>query len=159
MSKFLTYQEESFESLRHVLPSLFKRHWEEVALDKTKIKLQPDWDRYIMLDRTGYLKMLTVRHEGTLVGYHIVVIMGHLHYADSLTAFPDIYYLLPEYRGGWAGVKLFTEMMNILRALGVQKMYTMSKVHRSANGRELNTAKMLKRLGFKHVEDHYARML
>src|SRR6516165_1241323 len=82
---------ERFESVMPELPPLFYEHWVEVAVDKDRIALDPDFNRYIALDRAGVLAMQTVRRDGQLKGYFISEVFPHLHYQRTLMAIQDIY--------------------------------------------------------------------
>jgi hypothetical protein len=72
---------------------LLEQHWEEIALNKGAIKLNPDWDTYFDLEDKGNLKIFTAREDGKLVGYFVVLCRHHLHYKDHLFAFNDVLYL------------------------------------------------------------------
>ncbi len=153
----LTFQKESFTAIMPELPEIFCRHWEEIALDKTAIKLDPDWERYMAFDASGVLHMLTVREDKKLVGYYLALVMPHLHYKSSLTAFSDIFYILPEHRRSGrglknAGYKMFEEVEKMLREAGVQKSYVMTKVH-------LPITMLMKRLKYRFIERTYTKLL
>lgn len=157
----ITFQKEPFSALFDELSDVIYPHWEEVALDKEVIPLNPDWEKYFRLEREGALHVLTVRDDGKLVGYYYGLIAGHLHYAQSLTAHTDIFYLAPEYRLGYTAVRLFSEAEKMLRRLGVQKWYIGHKVHSTVHGRKktLDMEPLFTRLGFKFIEKHYAKLL
>lgn len=148
----ITFQKELFGKIMPELPELFYRHWEEVALDKEAIKLKPDWPTYLQMELLNILHMMTVRAEGKLVGYYIALVRPHLHYAESLTAWSDIFYLLPEYRRGLTGYQLFAETEDMLKKLGVQKSYVMTKAH-------LPITIIMKRRGYRFIERIYTKLL
>lgn len=157
----ITYQKESFSALRYELNPIIGVHWEEVALDRETIPLNPWWDRYMQLETQGNLHVLVVRDNGRLIGYYFGLVAPHLHYAQSITAHTDIFYLDPEYRSGYTGIKLFIEAEKMLRRLNVQKMYIANKVHGTIHGRKqtLDMQPVFTRLGFKFIEKHYAKLL
>lgn len=134
------------------LPALFQEHYDEVALDKENMKLNPAWGRYIELELSGILHILTVRKDGGLIGYHFNLVYPHLHYADVLCSFSDMFFLRRDCRRGFAGVKLFLENEKMLRALGVRKCFVMTKVH-------VDVRKIMKRLKYKFIERIFAKKL
>lgn len=151
----LKFQWERLTGFAPELPPLFLRHWQEIALDKDKIPLEPAWQEYFRLDQAGILRCLTVRTEsGTLVGYHFVLIFPHLHYASTLSAQSDMFWLDPAYREGWWGVKLLSVVRDRLKEAGVKTHKLNIKLHFEADRGTL--AKVLKRLGYQHVENAYS---
>ena len=77
----LTFQWERFSAIAHEAAPLVRRHWAEVALFQDKMTLDPDWDRAIKLDLAGILRIMTVRHEGALVGFCFNYVISSLLYA------------------------------------------------------------------------------
>ena len=126
----LSFQLEKFSSIQDEAASLFKAHWDEIAVDKDKIPLAPDWSKYAGLEQGGMLHCLTVRSEGKLVGYFIAFVLPHPHYSTAgEMAMTDVYFIHPDYRKGSAGIKLICEAERTLRARGVTKAYLSTKVH------------------------------
>lgn len=77
---------------------LLKEHWAEIATFKD-IELNPDYDRYLMLEKTGYTKSYSARDgDGRLCGYAVYFLFNHMHYKQALYAQQDILYVLPEQR-------------------------------------------------------------
>ncbi len=87
-----------------------------------------------------------------MVGYWIGIVRPHLHYADSLTAFTDIYYLDPAHRRAGAGRALFAEVERTLKARGVQRIFTATKVH-------LDHSALFESLGYNRVETVFSKLL
>jgi hypothetical protein len=132
---------------------LYPAHWEEIALNKDVIKLDPDYERYLQFEKLGMLHVVTARADtGKLVGYHIFVLMTHLHYRQSNTATSDITYLLPEHRKGFNGVKFLRFAFDSLKPLGTQRIYTNCKMHHDFGS-------ILERLGFKEAERIYTKVI
>lgn len=134
------------------MAELYPEHWEEIALNRDVIKLEPDYERYLLLEDNGMLHVVTARCEGKLVGYHVFIIMKHLHYRSSLTATSDITYLKPQYRKGFNGVKFLRFAFDSLKGKGVQRVYTNCKLHH-------DFGRVLERLGFIEVERIYTKVL
>jgi GNAT superfamily N-acetyltransferase len=150
----ITYQVEPWEAYFPECQSLWVQHWVEVALDQTAIPLDPDLARYQAYAEAGHLFILSMRDAGKLVGYFTAIVSGHLHYAGTLMAFVDLFYVLPTYRKGLAGVRLFREAETALRALGVRRIQTATKLH---NG--LDMSRLLERLGYARAEVAYHKLL
>ena len=116
----------------HEFPPVFLAHYDEIALDKERMPLHPAWKQYVNLEYAGVLHVLTARDAGRLVGYHFSLVYPHLHYADVLCSFSDMFYLEKGYRaGGWGYIKFFLANEDMLRTLGVKKMFVMTKIHKS----------------------------
>jgi len=150
----ITYQVEPWEAYFPECQALWIKHWVEVALDQAQIPLDPDLERYQAYADAGQLFILTMRDEGKLVGYFTAILSGHLHYKSTLMAFVDLYLVDKPYRKGLTGVRLFREAERALRALGVRRIQTATKLHA-----HLDMSRLLTRLGYTHVEAAYHKLL
>lgn len=146
----ITYQEEHLADCLDEMKPLLEAHWEEIALYKDKIKLDPDYDKYLLLDSLGMLHVLTVRSDERLIGYFISFIQPHMHYKESLSAVNDILFIHPSYRKGSIGYKLFKKAEQSLRELGVEVMSISSKVKNDFKP-------LMDKLEFKRVEYTYSK--
>jgi GNAT superfamily N-acetyltransferase len=145
---------ERFGRFANELPPLFLRHWQEIALNQDKVLLDPNWDRYYEYDLLNILQTLTVRSNGVLVGYVFMLVHSHLHYASTLWAQSDIFWLDPAYRSGWTGVRMFREVELGMRRMGVKVIMLNEKLHFDTRIGEL-----FKRLGFKHTENIFSKFI
>ncbi len=146
------------EKWAHVLPdmeAILVQHWQEIALGHDKVPLDIARDRYQDLCDSGSLHIVTARDDGVLIGYHVAIVSGHLHYLSTLHAMTDVYYILPEYRVGRTGIRLFQFIEKEMRSLGVKKLYTGCKLH-TANGR---SGKLFEYLGYKPTETIYTKYI
>ena len=148
----ITYQTESWDQYWRDAEPLWEQHWQEIALDKDSIKLDPDKEAYAKLYDMGKLLLVTAREEGVLVGYHASFIMTHLHYKSTLTGHGDVFWLHPDHRKGSAGLKLFHKVEAEMRSRGVKKMSMSHKLH-------LDLGALFRYLGYTHIENTYAKML
>lgn len=139
------YQVEDYLEVIHELKALYPEHWEEVALDKDAIKLEPDYETYALLAKVKVLHLVTMRVDGELAGYHISLVHPHLHYLSSLTAFTDIFFVRKKNRVGLNGYRLLKFVRDSLFERGVQKIYMGEKDH-------IPLGPVLKRLGFRPIE-------
>lgn len=118
----LKFQEEKIKDFLEELKPLLEKHYEEIAYRKDKIKLNPDYERYLQLDALGLTHSITVRDGDRLVGYYISVLSPNLHYKDHLYSVNDILYIDTPYRGGTAAYRMFKFVEKKLKDKGVSVM-------------------------------------
>jgi L-amino acid N-acyltransferase YncA len=131
---------------------LFVEHWREVALNHDDVPLDIAYDKYNALATAGALHVLTARRDGELIGYHIAVITGHMHYLSTVHGITDVYWLAPAYRTGRTGLRMFQAVERELKKLGVRKLFTATKLH-------LDQGALFEYLGYKPVERLYAKLI
>jgi GNAT superfamily N-acetyltransferase len=149
----ITYQQESLVSFKDDAVPLLKRHWEEIAVNKTKIKYNPDWEAYANLEDAGILKIFTARGAGnSLVGYFACFVKAHIHYKDHLFAYNDVLFLDKDYRKGFTGPKLMKFAERCLKEDGVEVMIVNTKRHKPFDS-------LLLWLGYTHIENLYSKVL
>lgn len=148
----ITTQIESFEDTMEELKVLLPLHWKELALNRDKIPLDPQYDVYIARERRGELLFATIREDGDLIGYFIAFINPGLHYKTCLTCITDIFYLVEEHRGNKSGIRLFEFVEKELRRRGVMSWYAGEKLHKPCGW-------MLRYLNFEPVETMYLKWL
>ena len=148
----ITYQQESLVTVKADIIPLLEKHWEEVALNKEKIKLNPDWDAYANLEDAGVLKIFTSREDGKLVGYFVVFVKSHIHYKDHLFCYNDVIFVDEEYRKGFTSPRLIKFAEKCLKADGVEVMIVNTKRHKPFDS-------LLVWLGYKHIENLYSKVL
>lgn len=153
----LIYAWEPFDRLVKELPPLFHRHWQEIALRKESVPLDPNWELFYFYASAGLLHVLTVRADGILVGYLFVLAGPHLHYASTKWAHVDMFWLDPLFRRGWAGVKMLIENEKHMRSIGAKVVVIPTKLHFLAERGGLG--KLLKRLGYEPIEMVYSKTL
>lgn len=108
------------------LPAIFCAHHVEIEDDQS-IPLDPDWSKYAHMEMIGQLHIMTARDEGILVGYYFAVVVSQLHHKQRKVAFSDMFFVLPDYRAGWNGIKLIRRTERMLKKLGVTKTYLVTK--------------------------------
>lgn len=146
------YAVERWSDVKRQMLPLLKRHWREVALNHKDVPLDIDHEKYDALDECKMLHILTVRRQGLLIGYHVAIVSGHLHYKSTLHGITDVYYIAPECRHGVTGMRMFQAVERELKALGVKKLFTATKLH-------LDQGPLFERLGYKPVERLYAKII
>lgn len=93
----MQYQEEKFSKLYNELVPLLKEHRSEINLFNKDLEI--DGETYIEWERANTSRLYTVRSEGKLVGYCLMVLFTHNHHKTSLHATQDVLFLSKEYRG------------------------------------------------------------
>ena len=148
----MNFQQEFLATAYDDIQELLRLHWEEIALNKDVIKLNPDWDQYYEAEAAGVLRGFTARDNGKLVGYFVVMVHRSMHYKDHLFANNDVIFLHPDYRKGFAGIKLIKFATECLREDGVSMLFINTKVHRPFGP-------VLERLGFNLIENVFSKRL
>lgn len=146
------YRVERWKHLRAEMLPLLVRHWREVALNHADVPLDIDEAKYAELDEAGALHIVTVRRDGLLIGYHVAIVSPHLHYASTLHGITDVYWIAPECRHGVTAMRLFQAVERELKARGVRKLFTATKLH-------LDQGPLFERLGYRPVERLYAKLI
>lgn len=145
----ITFQQETFDDVYEPLQALFPLHWEELALDKDIIPLDPDYDVYRQAEKAGQLLVITCRKEGEIIGYFVGFVRTDLHYKTCLTCRMDIFFIHPDHRKSSLGIKLFTELKNVCQQRGVRRIVLGSKCHKDASI-------LFERLGYTEIERFYS---
>lgn len=140
---------DSIEELKKVIPL----HYEELALNKDKVPLEPMWEIYEIRENNGQLIYITLRENGILIGYFIGIIAPGLHYRACLTCHMDIFYVHPKHRHKRGGLILFKAVEKELKRRGVQRIYVGHKTHMPDAGR------LYMALGYKKVETNYSKWI
>lgn len=148
----ITYQQEFLDTVEKDIKPLIEEHWEEIALNKFSIKLNPDWEAYHNLQENGVLKIFTARSDAALIGYFVVLIRKHIHYKDHIFSANDVLFLKQEYRKGLTGAKLMKFAEKCLKEDGVSVLVVNTKRHKPFDG-------LLEWLGYSHVENVYSKYL
>ncbi len=102
---------------------LIKLHYEEIALDKNQIPLNPDWESYQRMEDVGDLVCFTARDNAELIGYSFFFLKWHIHYSNTRFAHNDVLYVHPNYRKGTSiGKDLIKYSEAELKNYGIDKV-------------------------------------
>ena len=93
-------------------------HWVELALNKDKVYLIPDMNKYVLLQQAGTLFNIVVYKDDIVVGYSIIFLSTHIHYQDHKYANVDIVYVHPEYRHSTIGARLLIATEQLAKDIG-----------------------------------------
>jgi len=125
--------EYNFETLSDDLvkdiEQLLHDHWEEVALYKDKIPLDPDWAKYRTLEASNAFYALIARKDGKIIGYNAAFVVRHPHY-NVLIGQNDVIYVDPEHRHSRVPLKLVHLMDEALKIRGCSVLRYHMKPHR-----------------------------
>lgn len=148
----MTFAVESLTQNLEALKPMFPLHWEELALDRDKVPLDPQYEIYLARDRMGEVMFIAARAAGELIAYFVGFVAPGLHYKTCLTLTMDIFWVRPDYRGKSAGIRLFKTVEAEARRRGVQRMFMGSKLHKDAGW-------LFRRLEYTPVETYYSKWL
>lgn len=144
----ITWQVEPFPPFLEEAKPLFPLHWEELALNKDKVPLEPQYEIYLERDKRGEILLIVGRSSGKMIGYFVGFVAPGLHYRSCLTLTLDIFWVHPESRGR-QGFMLFKAVEVEARRRGVMRMFVGSKLHRDASW-------LFEKLGYEEVERYYS---
>ena len=185
----VTFQREPLEGILEAgVQDLLHQHWREVAHDQDVIRLRPRWGKYLQAEREGTFVAFTLRRGEKLIGYNAFIVAESLHYEGRIFAVNDVIFLLPDERGV-EGIGLIICAERYLRAGGITKIFYHIKTNRvlgqvpgdsldAIEGRleierrfgvilpdevfglgDKTVGAVLGALGYKHVENNWAKML
>lgn len=150
----ITAHIEPFMSQVGELKRLLDMHYQELALNKDKVPLRPQWHVYDARERAGELIYVTLREAGELIGYVIGFIAPGLHYETCLTCHMDILFVCPDRRDAAAkGVLLMIDRMEVeLKRRGVHRWFMGTKLHKDIGA-------IFRRRKFEPVEMTYTKWI
>ena len=111
----ITLQQETLYDVVDEVEPLLKLHYEELTLNKERIKLDPMWERYALLELSESLVIYTARDNEQLVGYSAFFVTQHMHYAGLTIVANDVLFLHPDHRTGRTGIRLIKFCESSLR--------------------------------------------
>ena len=142
----------AYESLASCLEEakpILEEHWKEITVYRD-IPLDPEYDLYETLEKTGSLAIYTIRVQGELVGYSVYFVRRHLHYRNHVWANNDILLVRKPYRNFGIGKQLLDFVENDLRSRGV------NVIHHGTKTAHPELALLLQSRGHQRVEVGYS---
>lgn len=113
---------------------LLAEHWEEVALNKDLMVLDPNEAAYGLLESAGVLFALGAFDGPDLVGYSATMVQQHLHYKHLRYAVNDVLFVGKQHRNGRLGVRLMRETERVAKERGAQLMLWHAKPDTALEG-------------------------
>ena len=118
----LTFQRETLFDIIEEVDALLALHYQELTLNKDRVRLDPQWDVYRTLEQLGRFVVFTARDGNLLVGYNAFFVQKHMHYAGFTVAQNDVLFLHPDYRLGMTGIRLLKTSEAGLKVAGAEKI-------------------------------------
>lgn len=152
-----TYQQFIDDALGEIL----EEQYEDLALNKDKVPLDPQLHIYREREEKGELLVMSMRQrhqlgggfDDELAGYFIGFIAPGLHYQTCLTCTMDIFYVRPKFRDNLlAGRRLFRAVEKELKTRGVDRWFVGTKLNK-------DVGRLFESLKFEPVEMYYAKWL
>lgn len=125
----ITYQQETYLELKEDITSLTVKHYEEIAVNKDKISLNPDFSFYEDGCKAGLIKFFTIRKDKELCGYFVVTVFANPHYKDHIFAVNDIIFIEKELRSKGFGHDLIMFAEKQLKKDGVSVICINTKIN------------------------------
>lgn len=150
--KGISFHVEKLADVVEELKPFVPIHWAELGLTKDEIPVDMDWQRYLAMEEKGNLHMTIVRDSGKVIGYQFTLVGGHLHYKSSKHAMVDLYFLLPEYRKGMTGIKMFKYAEAELKKIGCVKIITGCKLF-------FDHTRIFEHLGYEKSDYQFIKLL
>lgn len=147
----ITIQEEYLLNIMTEVKPLLDKHWVELTVFP-EIPLKVNWPHYIASEFVGNFKAYIARDNGKLVGYLAYFLGMHHHYATTLVATEDVFFVDPEHRTGTTGLKLLKFAELELKKLDVDLV-----IHHSKVAHDLGP--ILVRRGFKATDNLFMKRL
>lgn len=157
----ITAHVERLQDTLEEMKPLFDPHWQEIAQDKDKVPLDPQYETYLAREAVGEVLLVVLREAGAVMGYFVGFVAPGMHYRTCLTLTMDIFWLHPSLRESdslgavereMACTLLFETVLTEARARGVQRCFFGSKLHQDASA-------LFEHLGMSQVERYYSLWL
>lgn len=140
------------------LVTLLVENYAEIETDQDVIPLDPDMGRAYALEEMGVLRIMTLRWRGVIVGYNAFHVTPHMHSRAVSIAVNDVLFVHPHHRAR-GGLLLLRVAERALKAVGVARIHYATKVHAEIGRRGHKTGDLLAKLGYRHDEESYSKLL
>ena len=149
----ITYERGTFSALRYdpYAEEVMQEHWVTINDLAGNHAFQPDWSEYEAIEDIGLLLCVIARKDHDVIGYITVMIAPSLHCKGVRDALMDLVYIRESERKGWAGMRLFKEMENLLMDYGIKRFYTTCKEY-------MDLRPIYERMGYEFEEYVYKKV-
>lgn len=134
------------------LIQLFVKHKEEILTDKKIMILNPDFNSYYEMEKTGKIVLLCAYVNNKVVGYSCNFLINHLHCKDLLMSENDLLFLDVSYRKSKIGLQLIKETERVCKEKGSRLHVWHCKPYSNLN-------KLLEKKNYKIQEILYSKEL
>lgn len=147
---------EALEEVAKELPPLLQRYWRE--LGPSEFPIDPDWQSLMRQSAMGQVMVVTVRHEGIMVGFAVNLFYFHVTFRTVPHAMILWVWLDPAYRVGMLANKFLKKNLDFIEEKFEASKLEGPKAVYLATPNE-RAAKLYERLGFKFSEAVYMMVL
>jgi len=147
----VTIQVDEFENFDDAA-YLFETHWMETELDQEAMPVCVWKEAYEEMWSNGVLHIVSVRVDGSIVGYHVSSVQPHIHHSETIMGFTLAFYLHPKYRFSGTGIKLLKFVEKSLAERGVKKFYLTTK-------KEPDLSRLFEMLGYRADEVTFSKII
>lgn len=150
--KGMVFQAERLADIIDEIHPLHEAHFQETEKHRLGFGLNMDYEKLMAYEKAGRLIQFTCRdaESGRLVGNIRMYVDTSLH-TGTLYATEDTYYVLPEFRKGFAALRFWQFMEDCLKTIGVREVRTDSKVLNKVH-------KLNEYCGYTHVANKYVKV-
>jgi len=145
----ITYQEEDVDGFRNEVKPLLDAYYDALIVEHD-LPFEPDYAAYVDAQERGHMVCISCRDDGKLVGLTCFFIQPYLYSHRYLIATEDLFYIDPEYRKGWAGIRMLKEAEKVLKSRGVGIINVVCKAHQ-------DKTPLYERLGYGYTEKHFSK--
>ena len=140
---------ENFSNILEELYPLWREHHNELV--GKNIPLQPDLNKYLMLEQKKYLVIFTIRDKNNrLIGYSFFILGTHIHRTQVVKADNDLFFITARHRKGWLASRFIKYCDKKLLTSFVTQVQMRTKVKQSFGI-------LLERCGYAHEEVVYIK--
>jgi hypothetical protein len=139
------------------LTEMVMNHWNEVGTFRDVLFFNPDYERYVNLEKNGMLHVLTARSGKRLVGYMTAMLTPHPRDKKAKLGYIMDMYCVPHFRKMHLGLKMQKSMDAHLTVQGANIIQMSERAsHSEKPGRR---GGYLERYGYKKIETVYAKVV
>lgn len=149
--QYLTINKEWLKDCLEEMKPLLVEHYHEVAAYPEHIRFNPQYERYLELERLGNVRTFVVRLKHKMVGYFVFFTVPHMHYQDHKYAMNDIVFLKPEVRGVHTPA-MFGYVEHCLKTEGISVITYHMKTYAEFHG-------LMEHLEYDHMEHLYTKYI
>lgn len=131
---------EKMADILEELHPMHEMHWAETETYRHGFALNPDYVRYLAMERSGHLIQFTARKDGELVGNLRLFRSISLH-TQTVLASEDTIFIRPDHRGSFLVMAMLRFAERAMFSLGAQEIRYSTKLANRADA-------LLRRMGY-----------
>ena len=146
-----TFQAERVSAAIAELEPLHRAHWHETEDYRRGLKFNPDYEWGLTAEASGEYLLLTMRHEGELVG-NFGLTFSTSHHTQTKLAQEDTLFIAPAHRVGRAFLRFIEFGETAAKVFGARELRLTTKLTNKVG-------EMLPRLGYRHYANQFCKFL